>query len=738
MTPRQGTARAAAYRPPDDPAGTDESAESEHREPLADARIRPLLERYVAAAGGRLEDIDDGLSELHVPDEDRDAFGKRERVRIAFTLDALERDPDAEIAVIGSALVEQLIAAIRSRGSRVSHGFIAPESAPNDEPAELTVPVTNGMAATPRVATERHAVVRLLARVVVRAGSSVEEHLIESRHFDAATGIVVPDDVASRCTGAVRGRSAMKDGSDGPGRRALVAASRSAAELVSLALADLRTGFEPKVTRLREEAHAALQIELKRIDGYYTSLLEGLGRRSSGAPDAASGRAYEAEHARRRAEEERRHQVHVVVHPVQITEWELLVQQAQWDITATGHEETRGRLVAERWLNGAGEWALACPSCGAASPHSFSVCKSGHVACDTCASTCGVCAEVFCEDHGISACHVDGHPVCDAHGRTCASCREPYCSAHEGICADGDHAVCATCIEPCALCGRTVCDTHATMTKDTAPRGCRRLCAECVRLCEGGSSESVGRDEVTRCSSCERDVCETHRAVCAVDQRVHCSKHMRRSDGSRRLVCSEHLVECVFEPGAMLASDEVGPCASCGRAACDQHSHPCIEDGKRFCNEHLLMLRDKHGKYACMQHAATCHVDRGAYLIVDMVTCPVCGRATCKKHVRSCQSCGRTVCFHDIAGKKSRCATCSRLTATTAPSDAVIDAAVAVLGSRPTPKQWKTARDATHTVVELDLGWKRRVVFTVRHDDNVASGGRAHSITGSRPVVVPR
>ena len=31
--------------------------------------------------------------------------------------------------------------------------------------------------------------------------------------------------------------------------------------------------------------------------------------------------------------EERRHRVRVVVHPVQLTEWELLVERAEWEIT---------------------------------------------------------------------------------------------------------------------------------------------------------------------------------------------------------------------------------------------------------------------------------------------------------------------------------------------------------------------------------------------------------------------
>src|SRR5206468_12393674 len=152
--------------------------------------------------------------------------------------------------------------------------------------------------------------------------------------------------------------------------------------------------------------------------------------------------------------------------------------------------------------------------------------------------------------------------------RNCESCREPYCTAHEAMCAEGEHLACADCVAPCGLCGRVVCAAHATMTLETTPHGARRLCGDCACVCEGGKREAVGRDEVAPCSSCENDVCEHHRSICAVDQRVHCSKHLRRTDGSRRLVCAEHRDECAFEPGAILASDEMESCTSCGRAAC--------------------------------------------------------------------------------------------------------------------------------------------------------------------------
>ena len=724
--------------PPKSADATDTFVNPDPHEPLVDARIRPLLERYVAMVGAKLVDVAEALVELRLPNGERKWFHDRSTLRIAFTLDALERDPESEIAVVGSAFVDQLIAAIRARGSRAFHGQLPPEQAPGPDAAALPMPITNATAGDAHVDVAWHKVVQLLARVVVRAGSEVEEHLLESRFIDATTGIAIPDEVAIKCHPERSKGSALATGAKS---RSLVApllgmtevplaTARPIPDLISIALASLRASLEPKVTRLREEAQRKLQEELHRIDTYYGALIGDSSGRVAVAPD--DQRPIQAEHARRRAEEERRHQVRAIVHPVQLTERELLVQRAQWDLV--NRQGVRAPLLAQRWLNGTGDWTLACPQCNATSIRWLSVCKSGHVACDTCALTCGVCNEDFCWDHGIAACHVDGHPTCAEHTRTCVSCHEPYCTAHESTCAEGGHPACSECVIECEICGRAVCEEHSTLTAMSAPRGQRRLCEQCVRSCEGGRTEHVGVDEVTRCTSCGKSVCENHRSTCAVDQSVHCSTHLRRTDASRRLVCEKHRDECAFEPGAVFASDEIAPCASCGKEVCGQHSHTCVEDGRRYCDTDSLMLRNEPGKFVCRVHGAICHVDQAAYRLGQTGECPVCARETCRAHLRTCGWCGRMVCITDMNTPHNRCSTCTQLREVTQPPETLIRAVALALDERPTPKHWRTARDATHTVVELDLGWTRRVVLAVRHGDNVASVGRTHSAVTSKTM----
>ena len=78
-------------------------------DPLADARIRPLLQRYCRLAGVKQAALGPDHSELRLPQAERPFFRDRESLRLAFSVDALERDPDAEIAVLGSPFLSQLL-----------------------------------------------------------------------------------------------------------------------------------------------------------------------------------------------------------------------------------------------------------------------------------------------------------------------------------------------------------------------------------------------------------------------------------------------------------------------------------------------------------------------------------------------------------------------------------------------------------------------------------------------------
>lgn len=391
-------------------------------------------------------------------------------------------------------------------------------------------------------------------------------------------------------------------------------------------------------------------------------------------------------------------------------------------------------VSATRPLTGSGTWTLACPTCGEP-PSTLRVCREGHVCCSRCSQGCAMCAETSCRDHVPAPCHIDGASVCAGHARTCLVCRRPACLQHVGACAEGDHKACSSCLVACAVCGRNVCASHVSVSPASAPKGSRRLCRACVVLCEGGKNEPVGSDEVSRCASCARHVCGAHQAACAVDGRVHCSAHLRRMDRSRRLACEQHQAACAYEPAAVFAVDEVFKCVSCGATACADHVATCAHDGAVHCRQHLAPLADQVGQSACDRHRATCHVDQKNYSLGAVVACPACARETCRDHLRTCAYCARAVCVADVETTTGRCSTCRRLSAPHPPLEDLSAAAVVANGATaPTAKEWRSARDATSVVVDIDLGWSRHLVFTVGHGSQVPQTVMTHNLFRSRRV----
>jgi len=492
---------------------------------------------------------------------------------------------------------------------------------------------------------------------VLRAGAVVEETVIESAVIDLATGARADEQVTAQFAELEAQRITAADPGDVPD--AIPVSARPPAEMLQLLLGDLRAQSAVRVAARQAGAEQGVAVELERLDRYFASVL-------ADKTDPDDVRTITALHERRRAEEERRHQVMAIVHPLQLSDAQVLMQRVEWEIRST--RGVRARFAAQRPIAGSATWILACPTCGRP-PAELVVCvheegedQRGHCACETCATRCSVCAADFCADHGIASCRVDEQPACEQHARLCPSCRMVHCTAHEGVCADGEHPACSACLEACGSCGRIVCNAHAEQSRADAPKGSRRLCAACLRYCEGGTNEPVGVDEVAQCASCGRSVCTAHQAVCAVDEQIQCSRHLRRADGSGRLVCEQHRAACVAEPEAVFAADEVS-------------------------------------------------------------ACPVCGKTACSQHLVACGYCGRQVCTSDLAQESGRCATCARLATGEPPADMV----AALLPTAPSGKRsWRMAKDRTHVVLELNVGWRRRTVFTLPHGASEPDGVVTH------------
>lgn len=699
------------------------TADASERPPaVIDPRPGQLLEKYASLVGALLLELADGLLELEIPAAERDYWAGEGVVRIALVPDALDEDPEAELLGIGTPVFERLLLAIRDRGFLEQRGTISATTSPAAEAALLPIPLLGAQAGEPAVEVTLVPVGRLLARIVIQAGPLLEERLVESPLVDFSSGARVPDAILPHLDGP---RSESPDGAASP-----VLDRRRGEELLPLLFDEMETQLRGELDRIRAEAERARHGEVARLERYYTALLADV-EPGDGVQDAKTRKqVIERELERRRGEEDERHRVRVTVHPLQLTEWHLQAQRATWSLEVPGGKPVS--LSATRFLTGETTWGLTCPTCGGA-PEAIAVCAEGHPCCPGCSEACGVCLAVTCRGHGLGHCAPGDHATCPDHGRTCGSCGTSHCTAHSGHCVAGDHEVCPECAVACGHCGLAICRGHAIRSTDGAPRGARWLCQNCTVQCEGGTNEAVGVDEVVRCTTCERYICEVHLATCAVDNRPQCSRHLRRSDHSGRLVCEEHRLACEAEPGSILASDEVAACATCGLLVCEQHSDTCIVDGRRHCTDHLLELRDMPGAKACEQHRSVCHVDQVTFSVEGTLECPVCGRAACERHRIACSNCGRQVCVADADDKV--CRTCRSLEETADPPDDLIQASLLAAGGEP-PKarSWWTARDVSGVVVELKLGWTRRLVFWVPHGDMRPGTVVAHSLMGSRKV----
>ena len=686
--------------------------------PPVDPRPRQLLEKYASLVGTVLFEIGEGLVQFEVPTSEWRFWGASRVVTIALASEALAEDPEAELLGIGSPVFQLLVDAIRVRGCHDDNGLVAPAHDPAEAMVGVPIPVEGATVGPSRTELSILPIGRLVARVSIKAGTLVEERLVESPQVDLSTGVLAP----AGLIGSLAGRHSTERP---PG--AVVVPRKAMEQLLPLVFGHLESELRGDLTKLGQGAEQARRQEVGRLERYYQTMIGET--ETDGSEDAAQRkRMIDAEHTRRRGEEEERSKTKIVVHPVQLLEWQVLAQRVTWLLTtARGH---RGDLSATRLLTGDTIWRVTCPSCGR-EPRAARVCRDGHVACPDCSGQCSVCEDIACRSHGLTECQSGGHLVCSEHHLACRACGRGHCEQHTGHCEVGDHLVCPDCTVACANCGMGLCRPHAVQTGENAPKGQRWLCESCVVLCEGGSNEPVGVDESVRCTACKRHICLNHRAVCAVDGQVQCSRHLRRSDRSGRLACESHRASCADEPDSILASDEVRPCVTCQKQICDAHGGECVADGNRHCNHHLAALADAPGRRACEQHRTTCHVDGVTFSLTGTRPCPVCGKAACETHRVACGSCARQVCIRDL--ERERCLTCGRLEPVADPGDDLIQAALAANnGEPPKGKQWRTARDKAGTVVEIDLGWTRRLVFTIRHGELRPQTVVQHSLLGSK------
>ena len=323
-------------------------------------------------------------------------------------------------------------------------------------------------------------------------------------------------------------------------------------------------------------------------------------------------------------------------------------------------------------------WCYTCDVCGNCTTVCF--CEEGCAectnVCPSCAESCGICGDAFCEECGRCKHCADGNGWCSNcnicgdckvtcfEGDGCTECTNvcPDCTEHCGNCWDEfcpECGVCSACTGSacqscgmCEHCAELICYCGQTCTS------CGDVCLACGEQCEKCSEEMCGYCD--RCKNCaggygwcnDCNNCGDCVTVCICDEGCSdCTKVCPE--------CGEHCGKCWDDicPNCGICSDCAdGYCTSCGMCSectliCKECGDACLDCASEWCGNCELCGDCVDWICPNIDHCSNC-------LSGDGTHCESCG--TCKYCVTLCTEC-MAICDEciDFCTKCLTCADCS-------------------------------------------------------------------------------
>ena len=323
-------------------------------------------------------------------------------------------------------------------------------------------------------------------------------------------------------------------------------------------------------------------------------------------------------------------------------------------------------------------WCYNCDVCGNCTTVCF--CEEGCAectnVCPSCAESCGICGDAFCEECGRCKHCADGNGWCSNcsicgdckvtcfEGDGCTECTNvcPDCTEHCGNCWDEfcpECGVCSACTGSacqscgmCENCAELICYCGQTCTS------CGDVCLACGEQCEKCSEEMCGYCD--RCKNCaggygwcsDCNNCGDCVTVCICDEGCSdCTKVCPE--------CGEHCGKCWDDicPNCGICSDCAdGYCTSCGMCSectliCKECGDACLDCASEWCGNCELCGDCVDWICPNIDHCSNC-------LSGDGTHCESCG--TCKYCVTLCTEC-MAICDEciDFCTKCLTCADCS-------------------------------------------------------------------------------
>ena len=323
-------------------------------------------------------------------------------------------------------------------------------------------------------------------------------------------------------------------------------------------------------------------------------------------------------------------------------------------------------------------WCYNCDVCGNCTTVCF--CEGGCAectnVCPSCAESCGICGDAFCEECGRCKHCADGNGWCSNcnicgdckvtcfEGDGCTECTNvcPDCTEHCGNCWDEfcpECGVCSACTGSacqscgmCEHCAELICYCGQTCTS------CGDVCLACGEQCEKCSEEMCGYCD--RCKNCaggygwcnDCNNCGDCVTVCICDEGCSdCTKVCPE--------CGEHCGKCWDDicPNCGICSDCAdGYCTSCGMCSectliCKECGDACLDCASEWCGNCELCGDCVDWVCPNIDHCSNC-------LSGDGTHCESCG--TCQYCVTLCTEC-MAICDEciDFCTKCLTCADCS-------------------------------------------------------------------------------
>lgn len=323
-------------------------------------------------------------------------------------------------------------------------------------------------------------------------------------------------------------------------------------------------------------------------------------------------------------------------------------------------------------------WCYNCDVCGNCTTVCF--CEGGCAectnVCPSCAESCGICGDAFCEECGRCKHCADGNGWCSNcnicgdckvtcfEGDGCTECTNvcPDCTEHCGNCWDEfcpECGVCSACTGSacqscgmCEHCAELICYCGQTCTS------CGDVCLACGEQCEKCSEEMCGYCD--RCKNCaggygwcnDCNNCGDCVTVCICDEGCSdCTKVCPE--------CGEHCGKCWDDicPNCGICSDCAdGYCASCGMCSectliCKECGDACLDCASEWCGNCELCGDCVDWVCPNIDHCSNC-------LSGDGTHCESCG--TCQYCVTLCTEC-MAICDEciDFCTRCLTCADCS-------------------------------------------------------------------------------